>query len=90
MFWYELFAILNTLSLNLQSFCRNDDSSGLVAVTNVISSGLNIFLDRLFVFPMQMGAMRAAVATGISQTIGLMVVLICYVLKKGNLRIKGY
>lgn len=89
-FWYALFAIPNALSLNLQSFCRNDGSPGLVAVTNVISSGLNIFLDWLFVFPMQMGVMGAAVATGISQTVGLLVILTHYVLKKGNLRIRRY
>lgn len=89
-FWYALFAIPNALSLNLQSFCRNDGSPGLVAVTNVISSGLNIFLDWLFVFPMQMGVMGAAFATGISQTVGLLVVFTHYVLKKGNLRIRRY
>lgn len=89
-FWYALFAIPNALSLNLQSFCRNDGSPGLVAVTNVISSGLNIFLDWLFVFPMQMGVMGAAVATGISQTVGLAVILTHYVLKKGSLRIRRY
>lgn len=75
---------------HIELFCRNDGSPGLVAVTNVINSGLNIFLDWLFVFPMQMGVMGAAVATGISQTVGLLVVLTHYVLKKGNIRIKRY
>lgn len=89
-FWYALFAIPNALSLNLQFFCRNDGSPGLVAVTNVISSALNIFLDWLFVFPMQMGVMGAAVATGISQTVGLLIILTHYVLKKGDLRIKRF
>lgn len=89
-FWYALFAIPNALSLNLQSFCRNDGSPGLVAVTNVVSTALNIFLDWLFVFPMQMGVMGAAVATGISQTLGLLIVLTHYVSKKGNLRIRRY
>ena len=89
-FRYALFAIPNALSLNLQFFCRNDGSPGLVAVTNVISSALNIFLDWLFVFPMQMGVMGAAVATGISQTVGLVIILTHYVLKKGDLRIKKY
>lgn len=83
-------AVNLALSLNLQSFCRNDGSPGLVAVTNVISSGLNIFLDWLFVFPMQMGVMGAAVATGISQTVGLLVVSTHYIWKKGNLSIKRY
>lgn len=89
-FWYALFAIPNALSLNLQSFCRNDGSPGLVAITNVISTVLNIFLDWLFVFPLKMGVMGAAVATGISQTVGLLVILTHYVLKKGNLRIRRY
>lgn len=89
-FWYALFAIPNALSLNLQSFCRNDGSPGLVAVTNVVSTALNIFLDLLFVFPMQMGVMGAAIATGISQTVGLLIVLTHYVFKKGNLRISRY
>lgn len=62
-FWYALFAIPNALSLNLQSFCRNDGSPGLVAATNVVSTVLNIFLDWLFVFPLQMGVMGAAVTT---------------------------
>ncbi|MGN0453202.1 MAG: MATE family efflux transporter [Ruminococcus sp.] len=89
-FWYALFAIPNALSLNLQSFCRNDGSPGLVAVTNVISTALNVFLDWLFVFPMQMGVMGAAVATGISQTVGLLIALTHYVFKKGNLSISRY
>lgn len=89
-FWYALFAIPNALSLNLQSFCRNDGSPGLVALTNVVSTSVNIFLDWLFVFPLQMGVMGAAVATGISQTLGLLVVLTHYVCKKGDLRIKTY
>lgn len=89
-FWYALFAIPNAVSLNLQSFCRNDGSPGLVAVTNVVSTTLNIFLDWLFVFPMHMGVKGAAVATGISQTVGMLVVLTHYLFKKGDLRIKKY
>lgn len=81
-FWYALFAIPNALSLNLQSFCRNDNSPGLVAVTNVVSTAINIFLDWLFVFPLEMGVMGAATATGISQTVGLLVVLTHYIFKK--------
>ncbi len=89
-FWYALFSLPNALSLNLQSFCRNDDASGLLAITNIVSTSLNILLDWLFVFPMQMGVMGAAVATGISQTAGLLVVLTHYVFNKGSLRISRY
>lgn len=89
-FWWALFAVANSLSLNLQSFCRNDGAPGLVAVTNVVSTILNIFLDWLFVFPMQKGVMGAAVATGISQIAGLLIIATHFLLKRGNLIICKY
>lgn len=89
-FWWSLFATVNSLSLNLQSFCRNDGSPVLVAITNVIGTAVNIFLDWLFVFPLKMGIMGAAVATGISQIVGLLIILTHFVSKRGNLRICRY
>lgn len=89
-FWWALFAAANSVSLNLQSFCRNDGNPGLVAVTNVIVTALNIFLDWLFVFPMQGGVAGAAIATGISQVVGLLVISTHFVFKKGELRIQSY
>ncbi len=89
-FWWALFSVANSLSLNLQSFCRNDGAPGLVAVTNVITTTVNIFLDWLFVFPMQKGVMGAAVATGISQIVGLLIISTHFIFKKGNLVIGRY
>ena len=89
-FWWALFAIANSVSLNLQSFCRNDGNPALVAVTNVVITVLNIFLDWLFVFPMQRGVAGAAIATGISQVVGLLCILTHYLFKKGELRIRRY
>ncbi|MBQ8213448.1 MAG: MATE family efflux transporter [Clostridia bacterium] len=89
-FWWALFAIANSVSLNLQSFCRNDGNPGLVAVTNVVITVLNIFLDWLFVFPLGMGVAGAAIATGISQVVGLCVILTHFIFKKGELRIRKY
>lgn len=84
------FAVANSLSFNLQSYCRNDGAPGLVAVANVASTAVNIFLDWLFVFPLQKGVMGAAIATGISQVVGLLVVSTHFILKKGELRIKKF
>lgn len=89
-FWWALFAVANSVSLNLQSFCRNDSNPGLVAITNVVITTLNIFLDWLFVFPMGKGVAGAAIATGISQVVGLCVILTHFVFKKGELRIQKY
>lgn len=89
-FFWALFAIPSALSVNFQSFCRNDGSPVLVAVATVVSTVLNIFLDWLFVFPLQMGIMGAAIATGISQTISWLIVLAHFILRKGALRIRKY
>lgn len=89
-FWWALFAIFNSVSLNLQSFCRNDGDPGMVAVTNVVITVLNIFLDWLFVFPMQKGVAGAAIATGISQVVGLCVILTHFLRRKGELRFRKY
>ena len=89
-FWWALFAIPSALAVNFQSFCRNDGSPMLVAVATVASTVLNIFLDWLFVFPLQMGIMGASLATGISQTVSCLIVLTHFILRKGDLRIRTY
>ncbi len=85
-FWWSLFAIPTMLSFHLQSFCRNDGSPALVAAATVISTAVNIFLDWLFVFPWKMGVMGAAIATGIASTVNLLVVMVHFIRKKGQLR----
>lgn len=84
--WYSAFIMPSAFSTLFQFFCRNDGSPFLVMTATVIASALNIFLDWLFVFPLRMGLAGAAIATGISQTAALLIVLIHFVLKMGNLR----
>ena len=85
LFWYTAFTIPSALSATLQGFGRNDGAPVFVMVATVSSTALNIFLDWLFVFPMKMGIAGAAVATGISQTVGLAIVLIHFVMRRGHL-----
>ena len=89
-FWWALGAIPSALSVVFQSFCRNDGSPMLVAAATVASTLLNIFLDWLLVFPLHMGSMGAALATGISQAVSFLIVLMHFVLKKGDLRIRWF
>lgn len=89
-FWWALFAVPSALSVNFQSFCRNDGSPMLVAAATVVSTILNIFLDWLLVFPLKMGVIGAAVATGVSQTAAMLIVLMHFILRKGDLRIRRY
>lgn len=78
------------LSIPMQFFGRNDGAAMLVMAATAVSSALNIFLDWLFVFPLQMALKGAAIAAGISQTVGFLIIFSHFVLKKGDLRISRF
>ena len=88
--WYSAFILPASLSMLLQFFVRNDGSPLLVMIATIVSSCLNIFLDWLFVFPLQKGIAGAAIATGISQTTCLLIILFHFFLKKGSLKAKKF
>lgn len=90
LFYYSMFLLPGTLSMVLQFFCRLDDAPVLVMIATVVSSLLNIFLDWLFVFPLQMGVGGAAIATGISQTVSLLILMGHLFSGKGLLRFSGF
>lgn len=72
----SFFFLPQAMSICLQNFSRNDDSPSLVSLSVIVSTTLNIIGDWLFIFPLKMGMKGAALATGISQTVGLLVVLL--------------
>lgn len=90
LFWYSVFIIPSGISTALQGFCRNDGSPVLVSVAVVAGAALNIFGDWLLVFPLQMGLKGAAIATGVSQTVTMLVLLFHFFLRRGKLRIRGF
>lgn len=90
LFWYSVFIIPSGLSTALQGFCRNDGSPLLVSAAVVFGAALNIFGDWLLVFPLQMGLKGAAIATGVSQTATMLILLFHFILKRGHLRIRGF
>ena len=83
LFWYSLFLIPTGLSQGLQFYGRNDGIPGLVGLATIISTVFNIFCDWLLVFAIPMGTKGAAIATGLSQTIALMILLPHFLRKKG-------
>ena len=87
LFWYSLFAVPSGLMTFMNNYCRNDGSPVLVSVGSTIATVINIFLDWLFVFPLQKGLMGAAIATGISQTCGMLIVSTHFILRRGQLRV---
>lgn len=55
---------------------RLDGAPKYAMTANIAASLLNIFLDWLFVFPLQMGVKGAAIATSISQCVGALAILL--------------
>lgn len=86
LFWYSVFIIPSGISMGLQNYCRNDGAPGLVATATIIQTICNIFGDWLLIFPFSMGTKGAAIATGLSQSIGLIIMLTHFVRKNGILR----
>lgn len=90
LFWYSAFILPSALGMLLQFFVRNDGSPVLVMAATGVSSGLNIFLDWLFVFPLKQGVAGAAIATGISQTVSFLMLAGHFLRKRGVLRVKRF
>lgn len=80
-----LFMVVNMVGLFA---IRLDGSPNYAMSVNAVSAVLNIFLDWLFVFPLQWGIFGAAVATSISAGVGTLMVS-CYFLRLSH-RLKLY
>lgn len=79
------FFMLNYL---FQGFVRNDNDPTRAMVATLSGSIFNIIFDYIFMFPMGLGLMGAAVATSISPMLGIGISLTHFKSKKNTLRIK--
>lgn len=86
-FYYTAFSIPMLMSTCLSVFVRNDGSPSL-AFWGMLSGAIaNIFLDWLFIFPLKMGIIGAAIASGLGQIVSFLVLMCHFFFKKGTLRI---
>ncbi len=90
LFYYSAFSLPMLMSNCLSVFVRNDGSPTLSFVGMCTGAVSNIFLDWLFIFPLQMGVIGAAVASGLGQIVSLLVLLSHFIRKHGNLRIRRF
>lgn len=70
---FMLFTPFFMLNYIFTSFVRNDKAPSVAMAGTLTSSLSNIFLDYLFMFPLGMGMRGAALATGISPIISVMI-----------------
>lgn len=90
LFFYSAFSIPALMSTSLSVFVRNDGSPTLAFAGMCTGAIANVFLDWLFIFPLQMGVVGAAVASGLGQICAVLVLLSHFWRKKGDLRIKTF
>lgn len=90
LFYYSAFSLPMLMSNCLSVFVRNDGSPILSFIGMCTGAVSNIFLDWLFIFPLQMGVVGAAVASGLGQVFSLLVLLSHFTRKHGDLRIRRF
>lgn len=84
--WYFMFSIFFTLSILGCAFVRNDGSPSLASCGMISGAIANIFLDWLFVFPLEMGIKGAAIASGLGQFISCLLLAVHFIKREGILR----
>lgn len=80
------FAPCFMLNYTFTAFTRNDNAPKTAMAATLISGVFNIIFDYIFMFPMQMGMVGAALATGISPIVSMAVCAGRFVLGKSGLR----
>ncbi len=74
------------LSNTVSSFVRNDGSPKIAMIATLASSLFNIAFDYIFMFPMGLGMFGAALATGISPIVSIVICLVHYLSKKNTVK----
>lgn len=85
--YFVVFGIFFSGAMVLAAFVRNDGNPKLVFWGMTVGAGCNIFLDWLFVFPLQMGLKGAAIASGLGQVLACAILSFHFILRKGSLRL---
>jgi putative MATE family efflux protein len=77
-----------TYAMASNNVVRSEGNAKVALYTMLISAGLNIILDPIFIFVFNMGIQGAAIATVISQAVTAVYLLFYFFNKKSTLRIK--
>lgn len=76
--------ILNNI---ITAFVRNDNEPNLAMFAMILGSLSNIVLDYVFVFPLKLGMFGAALATGTTPILSLIILSLHFIRKKNNFKL---
>ncbi len=85
MFYIVTFCSFILFSFLLSTLARNDNRPKLAMVSLVIGALANVFLDWLFMYPLNMGLRGAALATAIGPVLSVLILLPHFLLRRGEL-----
>ena len=80
--YYSAFSVPMLMGTCLSVFVRNDGSPQLSFLGMCAGAAANIFLDWLFIYPLGMGIVGAAVASGLGQVLTVLILLTHFLRKK--------
>ena len=82
---FPLFSIFFICNYTFTSFVRNDGAPKVAMAATLLSSLFNIVFDYVFMFPMGMGLQGAALATGISPILSILITMSHYFSSKNTI-----
>ena len=68
------------------AFARNDGAPSIAMIGSISGSIFNIIFDYIFIYPMKMGIFGAALATGFSPALSLLILSIFFIKKRNNFK----
>jgi len=71
----------------ITSFVRNDNNPKLAMIAMTIGSLSNVVLDYIFIFPFKLGMFGAALATGATPILSLLILSLHFIKKKNNFKL---
>lgn len=80
------FSVMFLLNSALTVFVRNDGSPRLAMTGMLVGSVLNVILDYVFIIKLKWGMAGGALATGISPTVGLLILSIHFLSKQNKIK----
>lgn len=76
------------LNYTFTAFVRNDNAPNIAMTATLVSGMFNIVFDYIFMFPMGLGMVGAALATGISPIVSMSICMVHYLSAKNSVKFR--
>lgn len=81
------FSTVFIINYIITAFVRNDNDPNLAMIAMILGSLSNVVLDYIFIFPFKLGMFGAALATGTTPILSLIILSLHFIRKKNNFKL---